>query len=110
MSTSEQTVYNISTNEKSILSASEVFNTSKYEEIYYKVKTQICTEEYLKMAINYLDLKTIYCNQILSEHFIHNYILNPEYHSCVEDSYIMYDDVKRVQEKIQQKVKARKNR
>lgn len=79
---------------------SSEFSSSKYEEIYHIVTTQICTEEYLKMAINYLDLKTIYCNQVLSEDFIRNYILNPEYHCCVEDSYIMYDDVKKVQKSV----------
>ena len=73
------------------------------ENIYNQVRNQKCSEKYLAWAVQYIELKTIYCNQILSEDFIRNYILNENYHSSHEDSYITLDHVKKIQERLKNK-------
>ena len=61
--------------------------------IYEKLASTPCSEEYIGSVIHLVDLKWIYQHQRLSLDFIFNYILDPEYHQCDEDSYITLDDV-----------------
>lgn len=61
--------------------------------IHEHITTTPCSETYLKSVINMIDVKTLYQHQQLSLQFIFDYILNPEYHGCDEDSYITIDDI-----------------
>jgi hypothetical protein len=67
--------------------------SNKISEIYSKVTNRQCSEDYLKYAIDFIDIKTIYKNQKLSLSFIFNYILNPDYFSSNEDEYITIEDI-----------------
>lgn len=49
--------------------------------------------EVLAFNIDRLDIKTILRTQKLTGEFCRNYILNEEYASCVEDTYICVGDV-----------------
>lgn len=75
-----------------------------YRVVRKKIRSEKCSEEYLKKVILYMDIKDIYRNQILSDEFILNFILNKDYHSSVEDSYITYDDVIYAQNKLKIKL------
>ena len=67
--------------------------SNKISTIYSKVMNGKCSEDYLKYAIDHIDIKTIYKHQKLSLSFIFNYILNPDYFSSDEDDYITIEDV-----------------
>lgn len=82
----------------------ETINYGQYKLTKEILLTKKCTEEYLKKVIEYMDIRDIYRNQIISKDFIINYILNSDYHSSVEDSYITYDDVIYAQSKLKDRL------
>lgn len=62
------------------------------------------TEQEMIEKIDFLDFRYILKNQTLSLHFVRNYLLNPLYHSSVEDSYITWNDVLFYQPHIQKEL------
>lgn len=67
--------------------------TNKISTIYSRVMNTKCSEDYLKYAIEHIDIKTIYKYQELSLSFIFNYILNSDYYSSSEEEYITIEDI-----------------
>ena len=55
------------------------------------------SEDILIKNIDKLDLRNILTTQKLSLEFCDNYILNEQYHKCVEDSYLDISDILKYQ-------------
>ena len=66
----------------------------------YDLKKNKYSITILEENINYLSIKTLLYTQVLTAEFCAKYILNDEYASCVEDTYICFYDVLQAQKHI----------
>jgi hypothetical protein len=60
---------------------------------YHQLHSRQFSEEELEKIMERAEKKHVYRTQKLSMRFIVEYILNPDYDWCVEDSFICLDDV-----------------
>ena len=63
----------------------------------YDLKKNKYSITILEENINYLSIKTLLYTQVLTAEFCAKYILNDEYASCVEETYICFYDVLQAQ-------------